>query len=66
MDEKKLQASRKAAGLTQRQLAEALGLKGPNIARRVSAWECGRHGMNAITAQAIELLLTSKPTPDGR
>lgn len=59
-----LQALRKKAGLTQRQLAEALGLKGPNIARRISAWETNRHGMSAITAQAITQFLTSKSTPD--
>lgn len=55
-----LQALRKTACLTQRQVAVALGLKGPNIARRVSAWERGRHGMNAITAQALHNLLTPK------
>lgn len=60
MTGEELKALRQGAGMTQQQAAEALGLKGPNVGKQISAWERGRYAISRYLATALQSVLTPK------
>lgn len=57
-----LRALRRAAGLTQQQLGERLGIEGPRAQVAVSRWESGARGITPPVAIGIRSVL-GNPTP---
>jgi DNA-binding transcriptional regulator YiaG len=58
-----LKSARKRLGMTQRQLAEALRLKGKDPTATVRAWENERRPITGPVQVAVELMLASAPRP---
>jgi DNA-binding transcriptional regulator YiaG len=58
-----VRAARQQLGLTQEQLANALGIAGKDAARTVRNWENGRRAISPPAAQCIRYLLKFGPLP---
>lgn len=57
MNPDQVKAARKALGMTQQQLADALELSGENAAATIRSWESGRRPISGPARVAIRLLV---------
>jgi DNA-binding transcriptional regulator YiaG len=59
-----VKAARDKLGMTQSELAEALGLRGPNAKDTVRSWESGKRNVTGPVVLALRYLLKYGPLED--